>query len=205
MPALEPPSIFPIRTKVFRILHKQQVTASGAGFIQTIERSLPKWYCEFQTAPMDRKGVSYGAMLQWLESLEGSLGTFLAFDPTRPKPLYNMKFGGSPPAAQIVDIDYSSGRIQVSGLAASRLTAGDYVSYQHGLIWRLYRCINDLQSDGWIYVVPRPLEHSGLPITLRLERPAAEFKMLGDYVEDDTVDSQPTFKFSGFQFINRAT
>lgn len=202
--AFEPPEFFPIREKAFRLLHKQQVTPSGSGFIQTIERTLPKWYCEFETAPIDPKSIGYGGIVQYLELLEGSLNTFLAYDPRRPKPLYYMKNGGAPPATTITDIDYEESKIQLSGLAAGRLTIGDYVSYQHGDIWRLYRCINELDGDGWVSVKPRPIEHSGLPLTIRLERPVAEFKMLGDYVETDSVESFPTFRFSGFQFINRA-
>jgi len=205
MAAIEPPVVFPIREKAFRLLHKQQVTPSGSGFIQTIERTLPKWYCEFETAPIDRQSIAYGGMLQFLELLEGSLNTFLAFDPTRPKPLYYMKNGGAPPASTIADIDYADSKIQLTGLAAGRLTIGDYVSYQYGDIWRLYRCIDEIDGDGWVRVKPRPIEHSGLPLTARLERPAAEFKMLGDYSETDSVGSFPTFKFTGFQFINRAT
>lgn len=202
--ALELPASFPIRAKTFKIMHKQQVTAAGAGFIQTIDRANPMWYCEYQTAPMPKDGLSYAGVAALLDQLEGAMNSFLGYDPTRPKPLYYLRNGGTPPATTLVDIEWDNSRIQLSGLPAGRLTVGDYVSYQYGVVWRLYRCISDLDGSGWVSVKPRPIEHGDLPITVRLVRPCAEMRMMGDFEESDTVDSHPTFRWAGFQFINRA-
>jgi hypothetical protein len=205
MAALELPVPHKIRAKRFRLLHKQQVTAIGGGFIQTIDRANPLWFCDFETAPIDPTTSAYSNWITFLESLEGAMNTFLAFDPRRPRPLNNLlNHTSGPSGVTITAMSWTNGTVTLSGLTGITLKAGDYISYQQGNIWRLYRLVADRAGNGVVAVMPRPIEHTGLPLAVRLEKPVAEMKMLGDYTEDDQVESFPVFKFTGYQFINRS-
>lgn len=204
MAALELPTSFPVKVKSFRLIHKQQVTAAGAGFVQTIDRANPMWVCEYQTSPISNT-TTYGAMIAFLESLEGSMNTFLGYDPKRPKPLDNvLNQSAAPTGVTVTALDWTNSQITLAGMGSNTLNIGDYISYQFGNIWRLYKVTTQRVGNGVVTVKPRPIVHTGLPLAARLNRPCAEFKMMGDYTEEDTVDSYPILRFAGYQFVNRA-
>jgi hypothetical protein len=209
---LEIPTGLVFSSKNFRLSHKQQITGQGGGFLQTIDRATPMWLADYATPPL--RGDRYNAAIEFLMRLEGSIETFLAFDPRRPMP-YNYRTAtvGSNPLGTVTTTSYNAstgalGLASGSVNTAPGFVAGDYLSMKIGNIWYLFRvAIGANLSGQQATVIVRPR----LPITIpngtvvRYQKACAEMKMIGGFKEDDAVESLPTISFRAAQFINRAT
>lgn len=213
MAAFEIPTAMGFNSKVFRIAHAQQVNPFGdVGFIQTLNRSNPFWVAEYTTPPLT--GSSYNDASVFLDSLEGSTNTFLAYDPRRimpyayaSHPLGENPWGASP---RIIAQDYANSTISLDTMTVGAvITKGDYISVQVGLIWYLFKAQQTVTVGGGgsvagLIVKPRPAIIGLVANVIRYKKACIEMKMIGDYEEDDSVDTFPVFRFRAGQFTNRA-
>lgn len=209
MAALEMPPY--LNSRKFRLSTAQQVTPSGeSGFIQTLDRTSPFWRAEYTTPGLT--GDRYNEMVTFFDKLEGAIGTFLAFDPRRPMPwaYRNQPLASTPwGAPSAVAYSYANSTVTLSGVTAgANLTAGDYISFQQGIIWFLFRLQQSYVSTGANIVAvvkPRPNIVGALNAVVRYKQACCEMKMLGLYDENDEVSEVgPSFSFSGTQYIARA-
>jgi len=209
MAAIELPPY--LNSRSFKLEHVQQLTPSGqSGFIQTLSRSEPFWRAEYSTPGLD--GTRYNEMITFLELLEGSLNTFLAYDPRRPMPYAyrDQPITANPwGAPNATAYSYPNSTITLSGVAAGAdITAGDYISFQQGLIWYLFRSTQTVTSSGADIVLPvkpRPNIQGALNVPVRYKMACCEMKMLQQYDERDSVDEiGPQFSFTGAQYVARA-
>jgi hypothetical protein len=212
MAAVEIPEEVGFRSRVFKPTHFQQVNPVGEyGYSQTLNRSAPLWYAEYETPPL--KDDKYNAAVAFLDSLEGSMNTFLGYDPRRIKPFayrdqpfLSTPWGTTP---KIYYQDYATSVISLKGMTvASIVTKGDLISVKVGSIWYLFRAqeTRTANASGRInslVVTPRPQIQDLGETVIRYHKPCAEMKMIGDYEEDDSVDSYPIIRFRAAQFINR--
>lgn len=208
---IELPNPLSVNKKTFDLSDVQQLSPVGSGFIQTIDRTTPFWVAGYSTPPLnDEKDQVFQA---FMDSLEGSRNTFLAYDPRRPRPYaYRNTSGeswlvmGAP--AKVVDTLYESSQLRLTEFAPGAIiTQGDYISFRDGYIWRLYRSKETLVADEdgnmLITVRPRPVPLQNI-CNLRLNKACAEMKVMGKYSKNDSVESYPTYEFTAVQYINRA-
>jgi hypothetical protein len=213
MAALEIPAAMGFNSKVFDIGHFQQNNPSGdVGFIQTINRSSPAWVAEYTTPGL--VGDAYNETRSFLDLLEGSMNTFLAYDPRRPMPYaYRTMSTASTPwgvTPRIIGQDYANSLIALDQMApGAMVTKGDYISVKVGDIWYLFRAQQTRNADGSggignLLVKPRPQIVSLVATTIRYQKACIEMKMIGDAEETDSVESFPSFRFRAGQFTRRA-
>lgn len=213
---IEMPSPLPVNSKSFDLNFPQEITPVGQGFIQTIDRGPSLWVAQYTTPPLNETRES--TFQAFLDSLEGAQFTFLAFDPRRPRPLaYKTSIGSEPwalngsGAPRVTGVSYSGSTISIDRLTVGAvLTAGDYISFLDGNIWRLYRATENKTADGSgaissIKVKPRP-QAIGANRTLRLTRAACAMKIVGGIKKTDRMeDPGPSYSFAAVQFIDRST
>lgn len=211
---VELPVPFPVRAKVFNLMNKQQITPAGSGFIQTITRGTPFWYAEYETPPLaDNR---YNNMIAFLDSLDGSVGTFLAYDPRRPMPwAYRTSPLTATPwtqpgqtAPRVTAVDYANSIVSMDRLAVGAiLTKGDYFSVKVGNIWHLHRIVGNYTTvsttQANIVVRPRPIFAATSLPAVRYVKACCEMKLSVPYEEDDDVDTFPILRFKGVQFRDR--
>lgn len=211
---LEMPPEFAVNSVTFQIGHQQQISPGGKGFLQTIQRSTPMWFAEFRSVPL--RDDRYDKVIEFLEKLEGSTESFLAFDPRRvmPRAYQHLPTTSDPwtlagwPAPRVVGQDVVQGHLSIDRLEANIvITSGDYISFLVGKKWYLFRSIETKVVSGFtdLKVRPRiPVEPnlSSFP-ALRYRRAVAQMKMLGGYKEEDSVDSKPVISFRATQFLDR--
>ena len=212
--AIEMPNPLMVNAKSFDLNRPQEITPSGSGFITTIDRGSPFWVAQYTTPPLT--STNEDIFQQFLDQLEGAAGTFLGFDPRRPKPRAYASVGGEPWVAnpvtppRIVGATYSTSLINLDRLTVGAvITRGDYISFQDGNIWRLYRATATMTADGsglitGLAVTPRPLA-IGANRVIRLTRACAEMKMIGAPKKDDQLANMgPSFTITAVQYINRS-
>jgi hypothetical protein len=212
---IEMPYPLMVNTKVFDLNHKQQITPSGAGFLQTIDRAPAFWIAKWSTptlADMDARNLQ-----QFLDQLEGAANTFLAFDARRVVPLAYVGLGyqsclNNPPwgaGAQVTGNSYAGSTLTLGSFTPGTiLSNGDYISYLNSPAWRLYRVYGGpytVPGNGTLVVTvkPRPSDTITAAVNVRLVRACAEMKMPGDVQSSDDVSSGQSFSWSGIQYINR--
>jgi hypothetical protein len=216
MAAVEIPTLFGFTTRSFQLGRKQTITASGQGAIQSIDRATPMWYAEYTTPPLsdDR----YNAGITFLESLEGSSGSFLGYDPLKimPYAYKGLNWQAADPwtqagqtAPRITSYDYLSSQVNLDRLdPAAILSVGDFISVFDSPCWRLFR-IQSVNARGGntatVAVQPRPVFNIVSPANLnvRYRRAVAEMKIIGGYKDSSQVDSRPVLSFKAYQFIQR--
>lgn len=214
---IEMPSPLPVRSKTFTLLTKQQVTGVGAGFIQTIERSIPTWAAKYTSSQLN--GERYQKFITFLLELNGAEGTFLGYDPRyempyayRTQPVTNdpwTQTGQSAP--RVTAANYANSTISIDRLQnGAIITPGDYISAKVGETWHLWRAITGSTVGGnaaTIKVKPRPfIEGSpALPVAIRYRRACCEMKMIPPYLETDDVATLPELEFNAVQFFARNT
>jgi hypothetical protein len=208
---VEMPNPLPVNAKTFDLGYIQDMTPVGAGFIQTIERSSALWMASYTTPPLSN--IREQAFQAFIDSLYGAQGSFLGFDPRRPRPL-NSGASGSPWAATLgvqptcTAASYADGQLAVSLLAVGfQFAPGDYVAFQRSNAWYLHRVIipATVAGDGTVTlnVVPRPISSSTV-VNCRFNRAACAMKIIGKVNKADKVlDSGPTYTFTAAQFIDR--
>lgn len=208
------PSLMGFRSKVFNLAHKQQVTPIGTGgFIQTIERTTPFWTAKFVTPPL--RDSRYDEAIAFLDSLEGAINPFYAFDPRRVMPrAYATSPLASDPwtqtgqtAPRVTAFSYSSGTLTFDRLQnGAIITKGDYISFKIGNLWYLFRAIATftvVANVATIAVEPRPNLVGSLPVAIVYRQAGCAMKMIGGYQEDDSVETSPSFTFAAVQFADR--
>jgi hypothetical protein len=215
---IEVPIGLVFNSKVFDIGRYEQVSPGGAGFIQTIQRSEPLWYAQYNTPPL--RDDRYDQTIAFLLALEGATETFLAYDPRRPMP---RAYAGLPITSDPWTlVGQTSPRVTATNFANSTLTldrmatgavvtSGDYISFQIGKIWYLYRVqvggIVTGTNSLVVTVKPRPNLYTGattLPAAVRYRRACFQAKVIGGYQEEDSVDTLPKFGFKCFQMLDRS-
>lgn len=207
MPLELPPYL---NSRKFKPVNVQQLNPSGeAGFSQTLQRSEPYWAAEYATPGLS--GTQYNEMITFLDQLEGSMNTFLAYDPRRPMPwAYRAQPLAATPwgAPNATAYSYVNSTVTLSSLTSgSIITKGDYISFQHGLIWYLFRAQADYVTgtSQVVLVKPRPFIVGALNAPVRYKQACCEMKMVGEYQEGDSVDEiGPSLSFRGVQYIARA-
>lgn len=212
---LEFPQLMGFSSRRFQIGNFQQITPGGRGFLQTIERSRPWWVAEYETPPLspDR----YNEVTAFLDELQGSMETFLAYDPRRPMPYaYRNLSVSSDPWVQVGQVaprataaNYAASTLTLDRMAnGAVITKGDYISFLVGYVWYLFRATETVAAaanTATVKVKPRPFGITGLPVNIRYRRACAQMKILGGYTEQDSVDSFPAVSFKAVQFLDRST
>jgi hypothetical protein len=182
------------------------VSPVASGFIQTLTRTKPFWVAEFETPPLTDE--RYGNMQAFLDALEGSMNTFVGYDPRRPQPLAAMQANnplGSAPwgSASVTAGDFAASTLAVTLGSSYTLSKGDYLAFQIDDVWYLHRSQETKTGTSLSLVVkPRPVTFSATK-TLTLIRAGCEMKMLGAPQWSDSVESLPQVRFSGVQFFDR--
>ena len=210
MAAIEMPPY--LNSRVFRLSQAQQLSPTGtSGFIQTISRSEPFWRAEFATPGLS--GSKYNEMVTFLDDLEGAIGTFLAYDPRRPMPhAYRDQPVSATPwgSPTVTGYNYANSTLQCANFTVgAEITKGDYISFQHGIIWYLFRIQQDFTVGAGgaplLTVKPRPFVVGAINVPIRYQKACCEMKMLDLYEERDDVEAiGPSFSFRGTQYIARA-
>jgi len=214
---VEMPSPLPVNSKRFDLNYNQSVSPAGSQFLQTIERAPPMWVAKFMTPPLSPERDQL--FQAFLDSLQGALVPFLAYDPRRPRP-YAYRTGVGEPwvaagqsAVRITEAQYDSdgrGRLIVDRFAESAIiTPGDYISYKRGNQWSLHRILSgsaiNSGGSGDLYVTPRPVSSTD-DVNGRMVRACCSMKILGQVEKDDRVeDIGPKYTFSAVQFKDRSS
>lgn len=214
---IEIPTGLVFNSKTFDVGYYQQVSPGGGGFVQTIQRGEPMWYAEYSTPPL--RDDRYDEAIAFKLALEGSLETFLAYDPRRimPRAYSFLPITADPwtqsgqVAPRVTAVDYAAGTLSLDRLATGAIvTAGDYISFKIGKIWYLFRVMDGgivAANSLVVEVRPRPILYPGattLPANIRYRRACFQAKIVGGMKEEDSVDSLPKFKFTCFQMIDRS-
>lgn len=217
MAAIEIPTTVGFRSRNFDIGRQQQMTPSGSGFIQTIDRTSPAWFATYRTPPL--AGQIYNDAISFLDKLEGSIGTFMGYDPRRVMPFAyrNLPVGSNPwlrpgqTAVRVVAQDYAASTLNLDRLATGAIvTNGDLISFLVGNIWYLFRATETKAADAGglvtgLHVKPRPNIVGLTTAEVRYQKAACEMKIIGKIKETDSVDSFPVLEFNAAQFVNRAS
>lgn len=209
---IEMPYPLPVRSKVFDLSHNQDVSPVGSGFIQTIERSRPVWVANYDTPPLREDRLN--TFQAFIDQLSGARTPFLAFDPRRPKPFaYRTAALGSEPwtagTVTVASVDIPNSELDLAGFVSGAiLTRSDYIAFQQGNAWYLFRTTEDKVASGGgtlsVKVTPRPIAITGTP-NARLTRACAAMKMLGRPKTKDTVeDGGTSFTLQAVQFVDRS-
>jgi hypothetical protein len=213
MPILNPleiPTLMGFKTRKFDLTHAQMMSPAGTkGFIQTINRTSPFWYAEYTTAALD--DASYNDARSFLDQLEGSINTFLAYDPRRAMPqAYKAMAVGSNPwgTATITAQDYANSTISLGAMTnGAVVTKGDYISVKIGNIWYLFRAQETKTAASNVVaslvVRPRPQIVGFTTTAIRYQRACIEMKMFGTPEEQVSVGEFPTLSFKAGHFVNR--
>lgn len=212
MAALEIPALVGFRSRKFDIRHAQQVTHPGnSGFIQTINRSAPFWTAEYETPPLSADKENEARV--FIDALEGSMNTFLAYDPKRvmPQAYKNQGLASNPWGTPfLLNGNYAASTIGLTGMVVGAvITKGDYISVRMHGVWYLFRAMQTVVASGAtiasLLVKPRPNWVSFETVNIRYKKACCEMKLVGDVDWSDEVDTMPTLRFTAGQFINRAT
>lgn len=205
-----------IRSYKFDPVYIQQVNPSGEyGFIQTLQRSAPVWMAEYTTGPLS--GTRYNEWVTFLDQLEGSMNSFLAYNPRRlmPYAYINLAVTANPwtqtgqTAPRVTNYDYANSTITLDRLQNGvTITAGDLISFQIDGIWYLFRSqttVNSVSGNGAVLnVKPRPNIRNFIATNIRYRKACIEMKMLGAPDLQDSVDDFPVYTFRAGQYTARA-
>jgi len=213
---LEIPLVMGFTSKKFELGRFQQISPGGGGMIQTIERGTPVWVAEYSTPPL--RDDRYDESIAFLMKLEGSMESFLAYDPRRimPRAYQHLTVAADPwtlagqSAPRVTAVSFNVGTLTLDRMATGAIvTMGDYISYKLGLLWYLHRVVAGGVVSGTntivVHVRPRPDVTTGLPVNIRYRKASAQMKMMGGYQEEDTVETYPSFTFKAIQLMDRST
>jgi hypothetical protein len=210
MAALEMPIPLLVAARKFEYLPKQNITPVNGGFIQVVDRTTPFWIAEYATGKMTE--ADFDIFNAWLDELEGASGTFLAYDPRRPRPMaYMSQVGNTTPwgaSPTITAASIANGTLTLGSLTnPSTITKGDYISFKIGNVWYLHRAIENVTTTATatVKVRPRPLVESGFPVAIRIVKACAEMKVTSRPVPELSVEGGDMLRFSAVQHLNRAT
>lgn len=214
---IEIPEGLKFNSKVFDIGNYQQISPGGGGFIQTIQRGEPLWFAEYNSIPLNDS--RYDETIAFKLALEGAQETFLAWDPRRPMPrAYQDLAVTADPWTQtgqvsprVTAVDYTASTLTLDRMQNDAvITAGDYISFQIGKVWYLFRAqagVVAAANAAVVVVKPRPTLYTNantLPADIRYRRACCQMKVVGGMNEEDSVDSFPKFSFKAYQLIDRS-
>lgn len=202
---IEMPVPLPVNSKKFDLTHSDTITPVGSGHIQTITRlKRPFWVAEYSTPPLREE--RYQAMVAFLDSLEGSMNTFIGYDPRRPNPLKHMGQVSPWGTATASSGSYTNSTLTLTFQNAISLSIGDYIQVTIGLAVYLFRAreAKGPATAMAIKVSPRPPDFTGNR-PARLGRAGCEMKLIGRPQWSDSVDTYPTVTFQAVQYIERNT
>ena len=211
---LEIPFEVGFTSRVFQPTWKQQITPSGGGNVQVVDRSIPLWRAEYTTGALD--GLALNAAQDFFEKLEGSAGTFLGYDPKRIMPFAYKgmavqhdpwtKAGANAP--KLASASYANGTITLTDMAEGAIvTTGDLISVYMAPAWWLFRARQTLSAANngmTIKVGPLPRDYSGPAIPIRYRRAVCEMKIIGEVKPTASVGQGETFSFKAVQYIRKA-
>lgn len=214
MAAIELPSTVGFTSREFQPAYKQQMSPSGGGNLQTIERSVPLWRAQYTTPPL--VGTPFDDMNSFFDQLNGSLNTFLGYDPKRvmPKAYASASLTSDPwtqtgqAAPRVTSATYSTSLLTIDRLQNGAIIAkGDYISFFDGIAWWLFRSTQaDVTVTGnaaTITVSPRPNDLASTTFAVRYRKAVAEMKMIGALKESGQVGTGQTFNFTAVQYIRK--
>lgn len=212
MAAIEIPTGVGFTSKNFDIGFAQQLTPAGTqGFIQTVNRTSPFWVAELQSNKLDRDVENEART--FFDALEGSMYTFLGWDPKRVMPyayrtqsLASIPWGAAP---TITAQNYAASTIALGSMDDGAIvTKGDYISVQIGGIWYLFRALQTRVAASNVItdllVKPRPQIVSFATTAIRYKKACIEMKVMGKVDWEDRVDDFASFSFRAAQFTARA-
>ncbi len=158
-----------------------------------------RWHSSIDLTPMKR--VKAAAWVAFLVSLNGKEGTFLLFDPAAPTPQ------GTVPGTGAVDGASQTGRtLATNGWTPSQtgiLLAGDYIQVGTGATTRMYKVLQDVNSDGageaTLDIWPRLRESPTDTETLITTRAKGTFRLADNMTEWDVNVAQ--FYGLGFEAV----
>lgn len=211
---IEMPSPLPVKAKSFDLNYAQLISPSGTGFSQTIERGPTLWSASYETPPLN--DLRDQKMQAFLDELEGSMGTFLAYDPRRPRPYFYRGTIGKPwvqtgqADAIVIAGNYTASTLKLGRLQNGAVfTNGDYISFKIGRAWYIHRVGGNggvvVGNEVTLKVKSRPITFTGATHVARLDKACCTMKLNGKPEKQDTVDSFPQYRFSAFQFVDRST
>lgn len=194
----------------FALDHGTSVARHAKGAAGTVSQNRePIWFAEFETQPMFREDRA--RWIAWLDTLNGGLKYFLAWDASQPQPLaypdgvpsiISTAWDGT---ATVTSLS-TPGVISVSGISAGHeLSAGDKVGLVENGIYGLYRVTEDVTANGSgavsIPVTPLVQGLFSTSATAVLYRPKAKFQIDQKSVSyDGGVDASP-ISFSAVQVL----
>lgn len=209
----EIPSTVGFRSISFDIGRKQQLTPSGGGAIQTIERALPMWAASYATPPL--VGVKQQDMIAFLDEREGAINPFLAYDPRRimPAAYASLSLAADPwtqtgqTAPRITATNFTNSTVTLDRLQnGAILTKGDYISFNDGIAWWLYRLQENKVVSGntvTVKVGPRPSSIAA-SYNIRYRKACCAMKIIGGYDAPTDVNTPTVISFKAFQYIEKA-
>ena len=213
MAFIEIPSVVGFKEKSFDLGYKQQINPEGVGFIQTLDRLSPMWYAEYMTPPL--AGTKLAEAQNFIDSLEGSMNTFLAYDPNKVMPYaYRTQpttddpwTQTGQPAPRITARDYALSTITLDRLQnGAVISKGDLISFNDSVSWHLFRCATDVVVAGntaTLSVKPRPRTIVTLPSNIRYRKACFEAKIIGGVTYKGDVNAPDSLSFKAVQFVNR--
>lgn len=212
---VEMPNPLPVNSKQFDLNLIQSNSPAGSQFLQTIERAPPLWIAKYSTPNLspEREQIFQA----FIDSLEGSLVPFLAFDPRKPRPWAYRSVAGEPWIApgqsycRVLGGNYAASTINLDRFAVgATITAGDYISIKISNQWFLWRAGETRTADGsglitGLKVTPRPPTYTTTQ-NARLVRACCTMKMIGlPQKEDSVADIGPKYSFQAVQFKDRSS
>lgn len=214
--AIEIPTIRGFNSKVFDLAHRQQLTAAGAGAIQTIDRSRPMWVAEY-TTPSFFNAEDADNMQSFLDRLEMSKNPFLAYDPRRimPKAYASLPITARPwtqaghQESRLVATSFADSTLSLDRLRPGAVISnGDYISVFINPAWYIFRVVTGIIVAGntaTVSVIPRPVI-TGIPaVNIRYTKAVCAMKLVERADISSSVESGTSFSFSAAQFINRGS
>lgn len=195
--------ILPIKAVQFDLNYNQDITPSGRGFIQTIERSDPFWIAEYTTPPLtgDRLGIVEHLLLQ----TEGAKNPFFAYDSSKLCPrAYKMQAALAEPwgSATVTAGSRLTASLDLTFGASITLLPGDMIAFDLDGAARLFKCSESRVGTSFtMNVKPRPPYDFSGSIEVRLIRAGCDMKIIGRPEWNKSVDTPPSVSFRAVQYI----
>jgi hypothetical protein len=211
---LEFPDGLKFNSRRFELGHFQHISPGNLGFLQTFNRSRPGWVAEYTTPPLNEE--RYNQAIAFFDKLEGSMESFLAYDPRRVMPYAYRQYTifddpwtqSGQVALRVTGYNYAASTLSLDRVQiGANFTQGDYISFKVGLLWYLFRVVTTnvaVANTLTVEVRPRPQITGTLPVNVRYRRACCQMKMLGGVKEEGSVQTNPSFSFRAVQFLDRS-
>lgn len=182
-----------VRTAKFWPLLRQELSRTAGASSQAKDLGSPLWAASYTTAPAHFRDAQ--AIEAALISLNGSVGSFLAYDTRRPFPAAHAD-GNFDDAAQIAALDAGNAyHLTLGGLPPGfTLSAGDYLGFSFGA--KPSRALHIVtvggvaDASGEIPLTVSPWVRPGAAVgdAVTLKKPSCEMSLTGSPPEPAAVD-----------------